>query len=429
MRDYEQTLSDIHAHGRFSGTPCLDRIRALLAALGNPQKQLRFVHIAGTNGKGSTAVLTAAALEQAGYKTGLFVSPFVVDFCERIRIDGAYIPREDLCRIAARALETERMLHLPEGETIGEFEFTTACAMLYFAEQHCDIVVLEVGLGGRFDATNAIDCPEVAVMTHVALDHMAVLGDTVEEIAADKSHIIKSGAVFVNYPEQKPSVDDVLKKRCYDISAAYIKAPIPLITACTMDGTECELDGHPFHLRMIGRHQAANAATAYAALLALREKGWNIPEEAISAGFSVASMPARQEVIRREPLLMIDGAHNVDGVTALCETIDSMLPAGGISLVLGMVADKQYEACIRMLTRRADAVYAVQPENPRALPSSRLASVIREFSPYTNVFDCGDVVSALRRALRNAAEDDVILVCGSLYVAGEAKNALEAGIN
>ncbi len=428
MSDYEQILSAIHAHGRFSGTPCLDRIRALLAALGNPQKKLKFVHIAGTNGKGSIAVLTAAALEQAGYRTGLFVSPFVVDFCERIRINGTYIPREDLCRIASHVLETEQHLQLPEGEYIGEFEFTTACAMLYFLEQGCDIVVLEVGLGGRFDATNVIDCPEAAVMAHVALDHMAVLGNTVEEIAADKSYIVKSDSLLINYPKQKPSVDEVLKKRCYDMRATYLPAVQPENITCTLDGTECVVDGHPFRLRMIGRHQAYNAATAYTALTALRGRGWSIPDEAISAGFAEACMPARQEIVRHEPLLMIDGAHNVDGVTALCETLDSLLPMGGISLVLGMVADKQYEACVRMLTRRADAIYTVQPDSPRALSSRQLASTIREFSPYTNVFDCGDIGSALRRALGSAQDDDVVIVCGSLYVAGEAKNALKGGI-
>lgn len=428
MYDYKQTLNDIHSHGRFSGTPCLDRMRALLAAVGNPQKKLKFVHIAGTNGKGSTAVLSASALHHSGYKTGLFTSPYIMDFCERICINGENIPQADLCRITAQVLEIERSLHLPKGESIGEFEFTTACAMLYFAEQQCDIVVLEVGLGGRFDATNVIDAPEVTIMTHVALDHMAVLGNTVEEITADKSHVIKTGSTLVNYPQQKASVDEILKKRCYDVRAAYVKASTPEIGNYTLEGTHCTIDGRSFHLRLIGRHQADNAATAYTALQVLCQKGWNIPDEAIIVGFADAVMPARQEVIQTEPLLMIDGAHNTDGVTALCETLDCMLPAGGISLVLGMVADKQYEACIRMLVRRADAVYTVQPDNPRALSSHELASIIREFSPYTNVFDCGDVVSALKRAVRGADDADAVIVCGSLYVAGEAKNALKAGI-
>ena len=426
MDSYEQTLQRIHAHGRFSGTPCLDRMRALMAALGNPQKKLKFVHIAGTNGKGSTAVLTASALQQAGYKTGLFTSPFIMDFCERIRVDGEMIPRDELCHLAQFVLEKEQQLTLPEGERIGEFEFTTACAMLYFAQQQCDIVVLEVGLGGHFDATNCIDAPEVAVMAHVALDHMAVLGNTVEEIATDKSHIVKNGCTLVNYPEQKDSVDAVLRQRCYEVTAQYVKAPTPDVLSCTLDGTNCVIDGTTFHLRLVGRHQADNAATAYATLLVLREKGWKISDQAITDGFSRASIAGRQEVVQTDPLLMIDGAHNVDGVTALCATMDDLLPAGGISLVLGMVADKQYEACVRMLVRRADSVYAVQPDNPRALSSRELTTMIRAFSPYCNVIDCGDVPSALKRALRYADETDAIVVCGSLYVAGEAKNALTA---
>ena len=426
MDSYEQTLTRIHAHGRFSGTPCLDRMRALMAILGNPQKKLKFVHIAGTNGKGSIAVLSASALQQSGYKTGLYTSPFIMDFCERIRVNGQLIPRADLCRIAAQVMEKEQQLQLPEGEHIGEFEFTTACAMLYFAQQQCDIVVLEVGLGGRYDATNIIDAPEVAVMAHVALDHMAVLGNTVEKIAADKSHIIKSGCTLVNYPEQRDSVDTVLQQRCYEVTAQYVKAPMPEISSCTLDGTDCVIDGKQFHLRLVGRHQTDNAATAYAALLVLREKGWNISDQAIADGFSSAAIAGRQEVVQTEPLLMIDGAHNVDGVTALCATIDDLLPAGGISLVLGMVADKQYEACVRMLVRRADSVYAVQPDNPRALSSRELTTMIRAFSPYCNVIDCGDVPSALKRAMRYADETDTIIVCGSLYVAGEAKNTLEA---
>ena len=428
MCNYEQILSLIHGHGRFSGKPSLNRIRALLDALGNPQNQLKFVHIAGTNGKGSTAVLTATVLEQAGYHTGLFVSPYVVDFCERIRVDGVYIPQDDLCRIAEIVSKVEQTLQLPAGESIAEFEFTTACAMVYYAEQQCDIVVLEVGLGGHYDPTNIIACPEVAVMTHIALDHMAVLGNTIEEIATDKSHIVKEGGILVNYAAQESSVCEILKNRCTQVDAIYRESVMPKEISCSMEGTRCTLDGHAFTLRMIGRHQAFNAATAYTVLNVLREKGWNISDKAISIGFSNAVMPARQEIIQREPLVMIDGGHNVDGVTALCKTIDTMLPSGGISLILGMVADKQYESCVHMLTRRADCIYTVQPDTPRALPSHELASVIRAFSPYTNVFDCGDVTSALKRALRNAQEDDVIIICGSLYLAGDAKNALAAGI-
>ena len=428
MCDYEQILSMIHAHGRFGGAPGLVRIEALLDALGNPQKQLKFVHIAGTNGKGSTAVLTASVLEQAGYHTGLFVSPYILDFCERIRIDGVNIPHAALCRIAQRVYDAEQTLHLPQGESIAEFEFTTACAMVYYAEQHCDIVVLEVGLGGHYDPTNIIDCPEVCVMTHIALDHMAVLGNTMEAIAQDKSHIVKTGGTLVSYAAQEPSVRAVLQDRCSAVGAIYQEGIQPENISCSIHGTSCTLDGHALSVRMIGMHQAYNASAAYTALCVLRKKGWNISDDAIKTGFAVASMPARQEIVQEQPLVMIDGAHNVDGITALCSTIDTMLPSRRLSLVLGMVADKQYQDCVHMLAQRAQTIYAVQPDSPRALSSQELTSVIHTFAPQLAVFDCGDVKTGLHRACEHSKPEDVIIVCGSLYLGGDAKKALCNGI-
>ena len=426
MNAIEQTLEMIHSHGRFSGTPSLDRIRALMRALGDPQRSLRFVHIGGTNGKGSTALLTAASLQQSGYRTGLFISPYVLDFCERIQINRQWISSEDLTAYASRVAQAEQSLQLADGEKIGEFEFTTALALLYFAEQDCDIVVLEVGLGGRFDATNVIDSPEAAVITHIALDHMAVLGDTVEEIAADKSHIVKPGTVLISAPRQPGQVPEVLMERCHAVDADYIETPSPELISSTLSGSSFLCKGNELHTKMIGSHQVSNAATAYEVLLQLRKKGWNIPDDAIAQAFSTVVMPARQEIVSEDPLLMIDGAHNLDGVSALCATLDEMLPPGGISLILGMVDDKQYRSCVQMLTRRADNVYAVAADTPRSVPSSVIAACVRECSPYTNAFDCGDVRSALRRARASAMDDDVIVVCGSLYVASEAENILSA---
>lgn len=423
---YEQTLTLIHAHGRFSGVPTLNRIRALLAALGDPQKQLRFVHIAGTNGKGSTAALLASACEQAGYRTGLFVSPYVMDFCERMRVNGTWISHEQLAELAQQVHEAECRLSLPEGESIGEFEFTTAVGMLYFVQQRCDLVILEAGLGGHFDATNAIDVPDCAVFTHIALDHMAVLGNTVEEIAADKAHIVKPGGTLVSYPQQPKGVPAILQQRCDSVGAAYLSAPMPEQIQADETGCRFVLDGQALSVPMLGEQQAYNAATAWQVCAVLRDKGWDrLDTKAVSAGFARAFLPARQEVLSREPFILIDGAHNADGVQALCRTLDTLFPQGGISLVLGMVSDKQFEDCVRMLTRRADNVYAVQPDSPRAVPSREIARLVREFSPYTNAFDCGDVRSALRHALRMAGEDDKIIVCGSFYIAGDAKQAAQ----
>ncbi|MGN1015346.1 MAG: bifunctional folylpolyglutamate synthase/dihydrofolate synthase [Butyricicoccus sp.] len=429
MKQYEQSLADIHSHGRFSGTAGLHRITALMAALGDPHKRLKFVHIAGTNGKGSTAALTAAALEQAGYKTGLFTSPYVLDFCERIQINRTWVSQETLCELCERVMTAEKTLVLPEGEHIGEFEFTTAMAMVYFAEQNCDIVVLEVGLGGRYDATNVIDAPEVAVMTHVALDHMAVLGNTPKEIAADKSYIVKPGSVLVSAPAQTEDVLTVLRQRCEQVGAQFVKTEDPIVISSTLRGGKCRYKGIELYTKMVGTHQLDNLCTACEVISQLNKRGWNIPDSARDAGFSQASMPARQEVVSEEPLILIDGAHNPDGIHALCATLDELLPPGGISFLFGMVDDKQYQQCVQMLARRADNVYTITPDTPRAIPSSVLASCIREFSPYTNAFDCGDLRSALRRARASAGEDDVIVICGSLYVAAEAEKLLRGDKN
>ena len=426
MNNVEQALAVIHSHGRFTGKASLQRIRSLLDALGNPQRTLRFVHIAGTNGKGSTALLTAAALEQAGYQTGLFISPYVLDFCERIQINRQWISSKDLVAYTSRVSVAEKTLLLEEGESIGEFEFITAVAMLYFSEQACDLVVLEAGLGGRFDATNVIEAPEIAVLTHIALDHMAVLGSTVEEIAADKSHIVKTGTILVSAPNQPGAVPEILRKRCTEVGAEYVKTDMPDDFFSDLNGSSFVCKGKQLAIKMVGAHQIQNAATAYEVLFQLRRKGWEIDDQAIADTFASTAMPARQEILSREPLLMIDGAHNLDGIRALCATLDDMLPPGGVSCVLGMVEATQYLPCIQMLTRRADNVYAVAADTPRAIPSAVIASLVREYSPYTNVFDCGDVRSGLCRAKRSAGEDDVIVVCGSLYVAAEAENILLA---
>ncbi len=422
MNQQEQVLERIHAHGRFSGTPSLCRIRALMALLGNPQDVLKYVHIAGTNGKGSTSVMIAAALEQAGYRTGLFVSPYVLDFRERIQINCTWISQEELYQYEQRVLTAERGLELPDGERIGEFEFTTAMALLYFAEQNCDIVVLEVGLGGRYDATNVIQTPEVAVMTHVALDHMAVLGNTVEEIADDKSHIVKAGGVLVSAPGQTSGVQKILRDRCNSIGAEFVETPMPSQISYSFSGGSAVCKGVLLHTRMIGEHQLFNIATAYEVLNQLKERGWNVPGEAIERGLAEAAMPGRQEIISQEPLIMIDGAHNLDGIRALCATLDTLLPPGGISVILGMVSDKQVTPCVQMMARRADTIYAVAPDTPRAVPSRTICDIVRAFSPYTNTIDCGDVGSALHHATRMLTEEDVLIICGSLYVASEAEN-------
>lgn len=421
----QDTLAVIHSHGRFSGRAGLHRIRALLDALGNPQRQLKFVHIAGTNGKGSTAVMTANVLEQAGCKTGLFVSPYLVDFRERIRINGEYISQSDLIAVQKRVSEAEHSLTLPDDEYIGEFEYTTAMAMVYFAKMHCDIVVLEVGLGGRYDATNIIDPPEVCALTSVSLDHMAVLGNTVEEIAADKCYIIKPATTVVSYPKQTGRVPDVVRARCNLVGAQYRVPEEAAILFSDITGSDFVYQGQQYHVSMLGVHQVYNALTVIEIVRALREKGWNITRQNLMEGIRRTHFDGRLEVVREHPLLILDGAHNQDGVAALCRTIDELLRGRRIVMVLGMVSDKAFEDCAEQLSKRADVLLAAAPsDNPRALESSAIAQIAARHCK--KVIDCGTLDKAIEQAQQCAEADDVLLICGSLYLVGEAKKILNA---
>ncbi|MGI6181039.1 MAG: bifunctional folylpolyglutamate synthase/dihydrofolate synthase [Agathobaculum sp.] len=417
----------IHTLGRFSGKPGLHRIRALCAALGNPQDGLKFVHVAGTNGKGSTACMTAAVLQAAGYRVGLYTSPYLVQFHERIRIDGALIPDADLTRLAERVAVACESLSLPEGETIGEFEFTTALAFLYFAEQACDIVVLETGLGGRCDATNVIARTEVCVITPISRDHMTVLGNTIAEIAEEKAAIIKPACAVVCAAGQEQDALAAIRRAAGAVGAVLLhgRPEDCKLLRCGIVGSAFVYEGQGYTLAMPGRHQIQNALTALRTIEALRLRGWEIPVSAAVCGLARARMPGRLERLRENPLVLLDGAHNAAGVRALCAAIDEMLKMRRLHIVIGMVQDKEYETCIDELARRADAVYACAPaENDRALPAQTAAALAERRC--TEVYDCGSAEQAIAKALENAAPRDCVLICGSLYLVGEAEKILRS---
>lgn len=414
----------IHSLGRFSGAPGLHRIRALCAALGNPQDGLKFVHLAGTNGKGSTACMLDSALRAAGYHVGLYTSPYLVQFHERIRVDGIMIPDADLTRLSARVAQACEELTLPEGEHIGEFEFTTALAFLYFAEQQCDIVVLETGLGGRCDATNIILAPEVCIITPISRDHMAVLGDTVAEIAAEKAAIIKPACAVVCADGQPDEALPVIRRACDAAGAVWYDGVQDMqLLRCDIMGSAFVRGGQGYTIPMPGRHQLQNAQTALRTLAALRERGWNIPLEAEVRGLARARMPGRLERMADQPLVLLDGAHNAAGVAALTHTVDEMLKMRRLLVVMGMVKDKEYGECIDKMARRADVFFACAPEaDARALPAQTAAAIAEQHCD--EVYDCHTVEHALELALEKAAPRDCVLVCGSLYLIGEAEKIL-----
>lgn len=404
---------------RLSGEPGLDRMKALLAALGDPQKRGRYVHIAGTNGKGSVAAFTANILQKAGFKTGLTISPYVLDFRERFQIDGQMIPPETLERLAAKVRAAAETL----AETPVQFEAVTALALCWFDEEHCDVAVLETGLGGRFDATNAVENTLVAAITRIDLDHTELLGDTVEKIAAEKAGIVKPGCIAVTYPVQE-------KEALQAIAAACIREKADLVAPEAEDihlrrgglfENRMEYGGYEVNLALPGAHQACNAAMAIEIALALWRQGLDIPDEAILEGLEATRFPARIEVLRRQPLVLLDGSHNPAGAAALAATLGAQKLPQKPAAVLGVLADKAAAEILRALGDSFSTIYAVTPDCPRAMSADELARLASQELPEVPAYPCADLGQALDTAL---GLPQGAVVCGSLYLAAQARPML-----
>jgi folylpolyglutamate synthase/dihydrofolate synthase len=422
---YDEALNQISSLLRFGIKPGLERIEKLLELLGNPQDRLKFVHVAGTNGKGSTCALIASVLRKSGYKTGLFTSPYVTDFCERMQISGEMISPEEVAALTEKTMPFVKQM-AEDGETITEFELITAIAMQWFAQNGCDVVVLEVGLGGRLDATNVIKTPLVSVITSISLDHTNILGNTVEQIAREKCGIIKENGITVCYPDQPKRAYEVIRDTAAERKNRFISAKMDSVKVLSMNitGTGLNYNGLLVNLPFIGEHQVKNAVTALAVIEALKTEGFQIGDHSIEAGFCCASFPARLEVLSRSPLVVIDGAHNPDGTAALAQAIRKYLKGKKIIAVMGMLADKDVTAAIKNLEGLFAQVIALAPDNPRAMSAQELAA--RWWNVNTGAQPMEDIGAALKKAFELAGEDGAVLVCGSLYLAGEARQrALE----
>lgn len=415
---YSQALEQIHSQGRFSKTTGLHRIRRLLELLGNPQRGLRFVHVAGTNGKGSTTAMIAASLTAAGKKTGKFISPYVIEFRERIQIDGEYIPQDSLTGLLERILPFLRQTERELSDRVNEFELTTALALCWFAQEGCDIVVLEVGLGGRGDATNVIGCPLVSVISTIDFDHTQVLGDTLEQIAQEKCGIIKRGGVTVVNPSQPPEALEVIRRRCREEGNRLVQPSLEglEVEELSLNSTRFVYEGQPWQLSLLGEYQLANGV---AAIAVCRELG--LSREAVAQGLARAFIPARMEVLSRQPLVLLDGAHNLSGARALAGALQK-LGCGQVTAIAGILKEKDWQHVLETLLPCCRQVIALTPDSPRALPGEELAAWLQSRGcPAKAVSGCGE---AYEQALAALEEGEPLLIFGSLYLAADMRREI-----
>ena len=419
----------------------LDRMRRLLSMVGDPHLGLKAVHLAGTKGKGSTAAMAAAALTAAGYRTGLYTSPHLERIEERMAIDGVVCPEEAFARAAAQLQEAVDRVDWPDGGPTF-FEVTTAMAFLFFAERRAQAAVLEVGLGGRLDSTNVCQ-PEVCIITSISFDHMRQLGNTLAAIAGEKAGIIKAGVPIVSgVMAQEPR--EVIASRARECGAPlyqrgvdfdFVRRASPAEASDSFDyheplraGSSCrstELSG--VALGMPGEHQAANAACAIAALVRLRERGWNLSDDAIRAGLAAARCPARIEILPGRPLVVLDVAHNPASVAALLGVLAERMPGRRV-LIFASSRDKDYAAMLRLLLPHFAAVVLTQyVHNPRAMESEGLHQLARELSRETaagappRLEVAADPITAWRMAQELAGPDDAICITGSFFLAAELR--------
>lgn len=415
--DIKEALEYIDGMQWFGSKPGLSRTAALLEKLGEPQKRLKFVHIAGTNGKGSCAAMTASVLRAAGYRTGLFTSPYLARFTERMQINGQEIGDEELAELVSAVKPlAEAMDDHPT-----EFELITAVAMLWFSRQRCDIVVLEAGLGGRLDATNIIDAPEAAVIMNIGLDHTKVLGDTVELIAAEKAGIIKPGCDCVLYQQQE-SVERVIESKCAEQGARLHKADFRLIHKefDSLEGQVFSYRGDAYAIPLLGANQLKNAAVVVELANVLRGRGWRITQEALEHGLYAVNWPARFEPVHEEPCFVVDGGHNPQCAAVVVENLENYFPDKKRVLLIGVLADKDYPELCRILNDAADAFVCVTPNNSeRALPAGDLAAELERYHKPVTV--CSSIEEGVAAAMEAAGQDGVVCAVGSLYISGAVR--------
>ena len=437
---YRETIEWIHGLGRFGIKPGLERITTLLEMLGNPHHRVQFVHIGGTNGKGSTAVMLASIMRSAGYSIGLYTSPYLLSFTNRMSVNGSDIDHSELVGLVDRVRPlVEKISSEQNLGDMTEFEVVTALALEYFSSKKVDLVVLEVGLGGRLDATNVVN-PLLSVITNISLEHTAVLGNTIEAIAAEKAGIIKMKKPVLTAAENKIALK-VFKARCRELQAPFYRVyplqekpgerqnhkPFAMLNEITEEGQIFTYYGFSLHLENLfihlrGRYQLNNAATALAALEILAEEGFPVDESAIHRGLSETSWPGRLELLQKKPLVIMDGAHNPAAIEKLAEAMPQYFQYRRLILVIGILADKDIAAMLRHILPLADKIIFTRPVLSRAADPQDVANfAIGHFEMQIESLVIQDYSEALDRALELAGPEDAVLVTGSLYTVSDIR--------
>ena len=432
----ESAIGKIHEFDKFGSILGLERMTELLQILGNPQDELKVFHVAGTNGKGSTCKFIYSVLQECGYKVGLYTSPFLEVFNERIEFDGKYISDEDLAEYTERVLAAVTEMTEAGKQSPTEFEVITAIAFLYFAEKKADFVVLEVGLGGRGDSTNVCKKPLISVITSISYDHTDRLGNTLAEIASEKAGIIKDGCPVVTSAEAEEALA-VLRRTAAERGSDYQQTrDLPCrIKTESLAGScfDLKVGGKTFEnleIRMIGEHQIRNAAAAVSALLKVAETGEAaLPARALRRGLAAAKQIGRFELMSgpgQKPVYIIDGAHNPDGARALREAMNRFCAGSKILMVTGMLADKDTDHILGEFLQITKDFVVTEPDNPRRMPKEELKAKIEALGGNVIAADSPTEAFALAYGMRE--KYDVILTAGSLYLIGEIRGIIRRTI-
>ena len=422
MMNYVESIEYIHSINWCFCKPGLERIEKLCTLLGNPQNDLKFVHVAGTNGKGSFCAMLDSVLRAAGYKVGLFTSPYIRFFNERISAHGVPISDDELAKVTSYVRPFADSME----EKPTEFELITAIGFEYFKRKGCDVVILEAGMGGRLDSTNIIKSPILSVITGIALDHTSFLGDTVEKIAYEKAGIIKKG-VPVLFGGNDEVAEKIIRKKAGECESDFFvtdRSAISNIVA-SLSGTSFDFgERKNIEISLLGLYQPLNAANVLTAVDILRSRGLSISEDSIYLGLKSAKWSARFELISNDPIIIYDGAHNPEGISAAVRSIKAYFPNEKVYVLSGVMKDKDYNAIANDLASVASHAFTVTPDNPRALDAKEYAAVLREHSVNAVAFD--SLKEALQSAIEKAKADKAPLFClGSLYMYSELIEVFE----